>query len=174
MDGIRFRDQTGRGDSLSGDFDLWLSQPASETLPHLVLEPNPRETPQRLEKPSLLADGYRELKEKGRRSVVEKEDGQAAADLVARRVTLGVGDCIPWPAEEAGNAEQLLRRFDLEPKYGPCCGVSRSERWERAQRLGIDPPPAGLKALEVSREERSILDQRQWSSPTPGRHSRML
>ena len=26
-------------------------------------------------------------------------------------------------------------------EYGPCVGVSRLERWERAQALGLNPPP---------------------------------
>lgn len=36
--------------------------------------------------------------------------------------------------------EQELRSFDLCQKFGPCVGPSRLERWERAARLGLDPP----------------------------------
>jgi len=31
----------------------------------------------------------------------------------------------------------LYRNYD----YGPCIGVSRLERWERAHLLGLNPPP---------------------------------
>jgi hypothetical protein len=34
----------------------------------------------------------------------------------------------------------ILRTFDLSCEYGPCVGVSRLERWERAQDMGLDPP----------------------------------
>jgi hypothetical protein len=38
------------------------------------------------------------------------------------------------------NAEDILRMFDLDVRYGPCVGISRLERWERAQALGLEPP----------------------------------
>jgi len=34
----------------------------------------------------------------------------------------------------------ILRTFDLSCEYGPCVGVSRLERWERAKDMGLDPP----------------------------------
>lgn len=34
----------------------------------------------------------------------------------------------------------MLRSFDLNYKYGPCVGVKRLDRWERAHRLGMNPP----------------------------------
>ena len=35
---------------------------------------------------------------------------------------------------------RLRREFDLENKYGPVTGMTRMERWERAQRMGLEPP----------------------------------
>ena len=34
----------------------------------------------------------------------------------------------------------ILRTFDFSSEYGPCVGVSRLERWERANAMGLDPP----------------------------------
>ncbi|EST06463.1 DNA polymerase delta, subunit 4 [Kalmanozyma brasiliensis GHG001] len=36
--------------------------------------------------------------------------------------------------------QQILRVFDLDPNYGPCMGMSRLERWQRAKELDLDPP----------------------------------
>ncbi|KAH6832372.1 polymerase delta 4 [Perilla frutescens var. hirtella] len=36
--------------------------------------------------------------------------------------------------------EKVLRQFDLNMGYGPCLGMSRLERWERANKLGLNPP----------------------------------
>ncbi|KAK6232605.1 hypothetical protein SCA6_002678 [Theobroma cacao] len=36
--------------------------------------------------------------------------------------------------------EELLRQFDMNMAYGPCLGITRMARWERAQRLGLNPP----------------------------------
>lgn len=34
----------------------------------------------------------------------------------------------------------MLRQFDLNMAYGPCLGMTRLERWERACKLGLNPP----------------------------------
>ena len=44
--------------------------------------------------------------------------------------------------------EHLLRQFDLSSKYGPCIGMTRLERWERAEKLGLSPPQDVLAALK--------------------------
>ncbi|KAF6250592.1 DNA polymerase delta, subunit 4-domain-containing protein [Scenedesmus sp. NREL 46B-D3] len=36
--------------------------------------------------------------------------------------------------------ERLLRSFDLATQYGPCTGMTRLERWQRAETLGLNPP----------------------------------
>lgn len=36
--------------------------------------------------------------------------------------------------------QQILRVFDLDPNYGPCMGMSRLERWQRAKDLDLNPP----------------------------------
>ncbi|QCD84004.1 DNA polymerase delta subunit 4 [Vigna unguiculata] len=41
---------------------------------------------------------------------------------------------------ECNESEVVLRQFDLNMAYGPCVGIARLARWERAQRLGLNPP----------------------------------
>lgn len=36
--------------------------------------------------------------------------------------------------------EELLRQFDTNMTYGPCLGLSRLDRWERAKSFGLNPP----------------------------------
>ncbi|KAK6926212.1 DNA polymerase delta, subunit 4 [Dillenia turbinata] len=36
--------------------------------------------------------------------------------------------------------ESVLRQFDMNMAYGPCLGMDRLARWERAQKLGLNPP----------------------------------
>ncbi|XP_070412276.1 DNA polymerase delta subunit 4 isoform X2 [Nothobranchius furzeri] len=35
---------------------------------------------------------------------------------------------------------QKLRQFDLDWRFGPCTGISRLQRWDRAQLHGLEPP----------------------------------
>ncbi|KAF9024642.1 hypothetical protein BDZ89DRAFT_115153 [Hymenopellis radicata] len=46
----------------------------------------------------------------------------------------------PIHAEGETPEHQILREFDLTYEYGPCIGMSRIERWERADRMGLNPP----------------------------------
>ncbi|XP_076434573.1 DNA polymerase delta subunit 4-like [Babylonia areolata] len=36
--------------------------------------------------------------------------------------------------------EEVLKDFDLTLEYGPCVGISRLERWQRAHKHGLNPP----------------------------------
>ncbi|XVE62356.1 hypothetical protein DITRI_Ditri06bG0111700 [Diplodiscus trichospermus] len=42
--------------------------------------------------------------------------------------------------DEFDEQEQMLRQFDMNMAYGPCLGITRLARWERAQKLGLNPP----------------------------------
>ncbi|TMS23785.1 DNA polymerase delta subunit 4 [Larimichthys crocea] len=35
---------------------------------------------------------------------------------------------------------QKLKQFDLDWRFGPCTGISRLQRWERAKLHGLNPP----------------------------------
>ena len=47
-----------------------------------------------------------------------------------------------WPlySDDYDANEQLLRQFDMNMAYGPCTGLSRLERWQRAEAWGLKPP----------------------------------
>ncbi|KIM44404.1 hypothetical protein M413DRAFT_442388 [Hebeloma cylindrosporum] len=42
--------------------------------------------------------------------------------------------------EKQNKIHEILRVFDNSYEYGPCVGVSRRDRWDRAQALGLNPP----------------------------------
>merc|ERR1712224_778667 len=46
-------------------------------------------------------------------------------------------------------SQTVLHEFDLDAKFGPAMGISRSERWERAEKLNLDPPEAVKEILET-------------------------
>lgn len=43
--------------------------------------------------------------------------------------------------------EKVLRYFDVSSQYGPCIGITRLGRWQRAERLGLHPPIEALAVL---------------------------
>ncbi|KAK3703571.1 hypothetical protein QZH41_006898 [Actinostola sp. cb2023] len=46
------------------------------------------------------------------------------------------------PQQQSGQEKnlQLLKEFDMTLEYGPCIGITRMERWERADKFGLHPP----------------------------------
>ncbi|KAJ3054984.1 hypothetical protein HK097_000130 [Rhizophlyctis rosea] len=44
----------------------------------------------------------------------------------------------------------MLKDFDLNYQYGPCVGLSRLERWQRAMKLDLEPPEILGKVLTVA------------------------
>ncbi|GAP91041.1 putative DNA polymerase delta subunit 4 [Rosellinia necatrix] len=57
--------------------------------------------------------------------------------------------------EDLGLAEKILRYWDVSSQYGPCVGVSRLRRWQRADRLGLNPPVEVLAVL-MQEEEKGV------------------
>ncbi len=55
----------------------------------------------------------------------------------------------PTGSSAAAQAERSLRLFDLDSRFGPCACIPRRERWERAERLGLEPPKEVLEWLAV-------------------------
>lgn len=43
--------------------------------------------------------------------------------------------------------EKVLRYFDVSSQYGPCIGITRLKRWQRAERLSLNPPIEVLAVL---------------------------
>ncbi|WFD22312.1 hypothetical protein MEQU1_000980 [Malassezia equina] len=69
----------------------------------------------------------------------------------------------PIHADGTNRIEHILRVFDLNPAYGPCMGMTRLERWHRAQEIGENPPEPVRDILEtregVLALRLSVLDQ---------------
>ncbi|KAI1126860.1 DNA polymerase delta, subunit 4-domain-containing protein [Nemania abortiva] len=51
---------------------------------------------------------------------------------------------------ELSLAEKILRYWDVSSQYGPCVGITRLKRWQRADRLGLNPP---IEVLAVMMQE---------------------
>ncbi|KAJ6291831.1 hypothetical protein OIU76_023842 [Salix suchowensis] len=60
----------------------------------------------------------------------------------------------PHLKDDYDKNEDVLRQFDMNSAYGPCLGMSRLARWERAQRLGLNPPKE-IEGLLKGKEVRS-------------------
>ncbi|XAO27001.1 hypothetical protein I312_105842 [Cryptococcus bacillisporus CA1280] len=69
--------------------------------------------------------------------VKSKEWAQA---LKAAKEAMGNLEPIHAGPNTHNDVHHILRVFDMTAKYGPCVGISRLDRWKRAQKLGLEPP----------------------------------
>ncbi|KAI1427969.1 DNA polymerase delta, subunit 4-domain-containing protein [Xylaria sp. FL1777] len=59
--------------------------------------------------------------------------------------------------EDLSRAEKILRYWDVSSQYGPCVGITRLKRWQRAEKLGLNPPPEVLAVL-MREEDKGASD----------------
>ncbi|RYP62559.1 hypothetical protein DL771_009689 [Monosporascus sp. 5C6A] len=100
----------------------------------------------------------KEEEEEVKAAVPEPEPEKSEAELRALKITDSQIDQY-WRAlererkaprvhqEDLSLAEKVLRYWDVSSQYGPCVGISRIKRWQRAQRLGLNPPVEVLAVL---------------------------
>ncbi|KAJ6466922.1 DNA polymerase delta, subunit 4-domain-containing protein [Mycena sanguinolenta] len=69
---------------------------------------------------------------------LDAKDPRYTAQRNAAKATRGHLQLIH--AEGQDKFHEILRAFDLSYEYGPCVGVTRLQRWERATALGLNPP----------------------------------
>ncbi|KAK3586410.1 hypothetical protein CHS0354_013114 [Potamilus streckersoni] len=56
---------------------------------------------------------------------------------------LPISDVKSSSSKDGSQREQdiaILKQFDLTLEFGPCIGVTRLERWMRAEKHGLNPP----------------------------------
>ncbi|VDB98684.1 unnamed protein product [Peniophora sp. CBMAI 1063] len=60
-----------------------------------------------------------------------------------------MGNIAPIHSEGQTKVHHILRVFDMNYEYGPCIGVTRLQRWQRAEALGLDPPREVFEILNT-------------------------
>ncbi|KAK1920935.1 DNA polymerase delta, subunit 4-domain-containing protein [Papiliotrema laurentii] len=79
------------------------------------------------------------LENKGKRQALDVNDKRWEG--VKRAAQVEMGHMKPIHAgPETNDIHHVLRVFDLTSSYGPCVGISRLQRWERAKKWGLNPP----------------------------------
>nr|XP_040041990.1 DNA polymerase delta subunit 4 [Gasterosteus aculeatus aculeatus] len=80
-------------------------------------------------KGGLITDSFKVVKKAGNRPKREKRPSAPPAQEEPQTATI----------QEEENW-QRLRQFDLDWSFGPCTGISRLQRWQRAKLHGLSPP----------------------------------
>ncbi|XP_068678000.1 DNA polymerase delta subunit 4-like [Montipora foliosa] len=79
-------------------------------------------------------------KTKKDRPIIQKLPKKKTQDLNDRDAELFKESSLKDQKQDLEKEFQLLKEFDLDSEYGPCIGITRLERWERAEEYGLYPP----------------------------------
>ncbi|CAI2182663.1 15430_t:CDS:2 [Funneliformis geosporum] len=63
------------------------------------------------------------------------------------RSDLDIRSKLKFHDEDFTPIDKFLHAFDLNYQFGPCVGLTRLARWERAHRLGLNPPKEVIDTL---------------------------
>ncbi|XP_066043433.1 DNA polymerase delta subunit 4 isoform X2 [Chamaea fasciata] len=112
------------------------------------------------QQPRRITDSFpRRLRRRGSgRPPGRLKDKKDKKDKDQDKVQVKVRDCsrsLSQPSPDPALLE-MLRRFDLSWEYGPCTGITRLQRWERAQELGLSPPGPIRDALLEHRDNPDV------------------
>eukprot|EP00069_Balaena_mysticetus_P012857 bmy_07827T0 len=78
--------------------------------------------------------------------VVKRREGSAGHSKGELAPELGEE---PQPLSVDEAEMELLRQFDLAWQYGPCTGITRLQRWHRAEQMGLKPPQEVRQVLQT-------------------------
>ncbi|NXU96250.1 DPOD4 polymerase, partial [Cettia cetti] len=126
-----------------------------------------------MEQPRRITDSFpRRLRRRGSGRppgrLKDQKDKKDKKDDDKDKVQVKVRDCSRSPSQRPPDPAllEMLRRFDLSWEYGPCSRITRLQRWERAQELGLSPPGPIRDALLEHRDNPDVTYRWVWD----GRH----
>lgn len=103
----------------------------------------------------LITDSFQVVKKRKRESKEVKGTQSPSHETVTIQAESVLQDVIQPDQLET------LKQFDLTWEYGPCTGITRLQRWERAKSLGLSPP-AMVQELLLKHRDNSIIMHSLW------------
>ncbi|XP_033747520.1 DNA polymerase delta subunit 4-like [Pecten maximus] len=90
-----------------------------------------------------ISDSFKYVKRPSANQVLKRSDHVSGNDgITPSSSKADPNESIPRPGHFLGKSEKdFLREFDMNLEFGPCIGITRLERWERAHKHGLQPPP---------------------------------
>lgn len=89
-----------------------------------------------------VADEFDEADDDIESSIVPKSEADVPDLRVAKTkytpITREVDIEVHW--KKHSKEQKMLRRFDMNSRYGPAVGIPRLDRWNRAKKAGLNPP----------------------------------
>ncbi|KAG8221074.1 DNA polymerase delta, subunit 4-domain-containing protein [Butyriboletus roseoflavus] len=103
------------------------------------VRPSSRITPQEPLQP-LQSEKQKPSPEEIGREHLDIQDKAGRYRKYYHEVRSKMGHIEPIHSEGQNRIHQMLRLFDMSYEFGPCIGMTRLERWERAETFGLNPP----------------------------------
>nr|CAG8491087.1 12081_t:CDS:2 [Entrophospora candida] len=96
----------------------------------------------------LLSSSYQEIDN----NIAAKVDVATTSSSIARSSSsYSVGPKLVLHYDNLSEENKFLIAFDLNYKFGPCVGITRLQRWDRANKHGLQPPAQVKELLSGTR-----------------------
>ncbi|KAM3913498.1 DNA polymerase delta subunit 4 [Leptodactylus fuscus] len=110
---------------------------------------------------------YLPVTKRGNRSVTrskqgERDDGESSVQSKRQSARRRAGDTDVAALPELSPLDKLIQ-FDLDWRFGPCTGITRLERWKRAEELGLTPPK-NIRDILMAHQADEQYQLNLWSS----------
>lgn len=105
-----------------------------------ITKPTPPVTSSLLRKASPISPAAVKDDDSENRPELDVDDARWDGVWRKTKKTMNVPPSKSVHIDHENRIQQILRVFDLDPNYGPCMGMTRLERWQRAKDLDLDPP----------------------------------
>ncbi|XP_065054306.1 DNA polymerase delta subunit 4-like [Rhopilema esculentum] len=104
----------------------------------------------------LITDTFKQVKNTSaeKRQYIKPEDSKTFIENVKE----SRDEKRDYKQKSEDNDFGILRNFDLEAEYGPCIGMRRLERWERANNFGLNPPKDVKRIIEENIHDDRYLE----------------
>ncbi|XVF42820.1 hypothetical protein PTKIN_Ptkin01aG0395900 [Pterospermum kingtungense] len=83
---------------------------------------------------------YRQKKKNTTGGITKSKSSKSTKNAATPALVSHGGSLDHKETDDFNEQERVLRQFDMNMAYGPCLGMTRLARLERAQRLGLNPP----------------------------------
>ncbi|WWC60003.1 uncharacterized protein I303_102566 [Kwoniella dejecticola CBS 10117] len=119
------------------------------SLSEVEVEPSPLSSPTREKDVKTVAGATSTTKstdvnatkgEGGKRKQLDVKSKLWKGLIKDAKIQMGGLEPIHAGPDTHNDLHHVLRVFDMTSSYGPCVGVTRLQRWERAKKWGLNPP----------------------------------
>ncbi|CAF3412084.1 unnamed protein product [Rotaria socialis] len=92
----------------------------------------------------------------GSSSTKKRKENNDHASTVSKQIVVDTSTTSTTVKKISEDDLEVLKQFDLDMTFGPCTGIPRIDRYERALRHDVNPPIRVLELIDLYPNDRQV------------------